>query len=707
MLDSVAGPLAGRQPRVVADRPCGADKAGDAADEAAKHAGEAADAAAQATKHAAAAKEAADTATAAAATAHDVFDLARETEAEDLTTRTNAAIERAKSEKQSTEQYVSVSAGMAVQAKQLDDVQSSLATEAAAPGADIPALAAKGRRLALDAMKTRGPWIRQASADALSGSDEDVMEFLRTGWDEAGHNEVRDAVATLSTTSPYESVRTAAVTALAGDDQAVEAFYAQGQYTAGADDMAVAVSSLVNAGGPSVQTAGKAALADGGGKALAAFLAHGQYEARNSDEQVIASTLVNDGAPEVEAAAKTALAGEAGELHDFIAVGQYMADRKDQLAATHIAQVTGLVAQADAIALTAQKNRWLAAKAAAEANGAADAAKDAATRAHDSELEANGYADAAKKSAEQAQTSANKAATSATRARNAANAADRDAAAATESAAQAQWSANYAYASAASADSSAAQAEASALAAGKSAKEAKADAKAAWKKTYDLRKQEEVAERKAAEAARKKEAEAAKKPRCVPRFREGGVDYELLRCVENGGTLSSNIPSDPTTVAVVWALFGIDDIVDCYEHPTWTKCGMSAAMVVPGVGEIKGLKGVAAAKKAIETTRVGKIAHLTEVVLKEGKPLGYQDSPGVQIITPDELKGVAQSIRTKLGPPDQLTEVPGKGTVEVWKMDGGNVNYRNFSSSGGAGDATIDFTKQLAQELGFKRYHAK
>ncbi|MFJ3697286.1 hypothetical protein ACIPW9_24615 [Streptomyces sp. NPDC090052] len=247
-----------------------------------------------------------------------------------------------------------------------------------------------------------------------------------------------------------------------------------------------------------MQEGGKAALADGSGKALAAFLAHGQYVARSTDEEAQASKLVSDGGPEVKDAAKIALAGPVNKLHDFIAVGQYMADRKDQLAATHVAQVTGLVAQADSMA-----------------------AKSAAT------------------------------------ARDAADAADRDAEAATGSAAQAVWSANYAQKSATQANENAAQAKQEALDAGKSAEQAGADAKAAWKRTYDLRKQEEEAARKAADEARKKQAAADKKPRCVPNNNVAGIDWNLIRCINKGGTIESP-EYDPRFVAIAWAVTGTD-----------------------------------------------------------------------------------------------------------------------------------------------------
>jgi hypothetical protein len=76
------------------------------------------------------------------------------------------------------------------------------------------------------------------------------------------------------------------------------------------------------------------------------------------------------------------------------------------------------------------------------------------------------------------------------------------------------------------------------------------------------------------------------------------------------------------------------------------------------------------------------------------------------MVTPGEIDDINASIRKTLGAPDSLKQVPGKGTVEVWELEQGNVNYRNFSSSGGKGGMTIDFTGDLKGELGFKRYHA-
>ncbi|WP_033037130.1 ALF repeat-containing protein, partial [Streptomyces monomycini] len=65
---------------------------------------------------------------------------------------------------------------------------------------------------------------------ALSGSDEDVLEYLRSGWHKAGLEEIRERVFQLSTQSEYEVVRTGAAAALKGSDQQVRDFYTTGQY---------------------------------------------------------------------------------------------------------------------------------------------------------------------------------------------------------------------------------------------------------------------------------------------------------------------------------------------------------------------------------------------------------------------------------------------------------------------------------------------
>ncbi|MDF3289307.1 hypothetical protein [Streptomyces silvisoli] len=99
----------------------------------------------------------------------------------------------------------------------------------------------------------------------------------------------------------------------------------------------------------------------------------------------------------------------------------------DQLAATHSAQMKGLIAQASVIAAKARQNSWLAAKAAADAHKSATDAQKAATQAANSAKQAQGYAHDADVAATSAENSSTQAAKSAITARNAAESASRDA----------------------------------------------------------------------------------------------------------------------------------------------------------------------------------------------------------------------------------------------------------------------------------------
>ncbi|MGV9994222.1 ALF repeat-containing protein [Streptomyces sp. NPDC003374] len=341
-----------------------------------------------------------------------VANVARRTEAEDLATRTNAAMETARSQKDAADAFTSQLAQVALEDKRIGEDTDELAAEAGRPGADTKAVAAKGRAVALRALKQYGAWRQEAAARALAGDDDAVLEYLRTGARRAETDETRQQVSDLAQSSPYESVRTGAAQALAGGDEQIRDFCTSGQYTVATADYRVLVSRINNAGGPAVKEASKAALADGSPKAMREFLNGGQYQARNQDERVQASKLVNDGGPETQAAAKIALSGPADQLHAFIEVGQYMADRKDKLARTHAAQMQRLLDEADGIAASARKDSWLAAKAAATAKNAKDEANKAAAEAKKNADQAGKYADDAKKSADQAQTSADEAAAS-------------------------------------------------------------------------------------------------------------------------------------------------------------------------------------------------------------------------------------------------------------------------------------------------------
>ncbi|MGW7575676.1 polymorphic toxin-type HINT domain-containing protein [Streptomyces sp. NPDC054765] len=440
-------------------------------------------------------------------------------------------------------------------------------------------------------------------------------------------------------------MRKGAAEALQGSDQQVSDFYTTGQYDVAVTDYAVRVSQINNAGGPGVKEASKVALANGKGKVLAAFISNGQYAALNSDEQVIASKRVNDGGPEMKAAAKIALAGSADELHEFIQVGQYMADRKDHLASTHIAQMQRLTAEASGVAAKARHNSWKAAEAAAKAGDAKDEAAKAADGAKKSANLAKQYADDADKAATSAENSAAQAANSAKTARNAANTADRDAADAETSAAQAEFSATYARSSASLATSAADDARASALDAGKSAKEATALATQAWTEVQKKR-ESEVAEarRKAEEARKQQEREKAKKPHCVSHT--GNEIAGLLPCVMSGGDVTPVI--DPTLTAVVWEITGLNDLRECIKNPAFGACTAFAISVLP-VGKVRLLKKLGEGIEDIaEGSRVAKKAKCFKCFLAGTKVLMADHSTkniesvkaGDQVLATDPVSGL-------------------------------------------------------------------
>ncbi|MDV7224163.1 ALF repeat-containing protein, partial [Streptomyces prunicolor] len=331
------------------------------------------------------------------------------------------------------------------------------------------------------------------------------------------------------------------------------------------------------------------------------FLNNGQYAARQTDERVTASKLYNDGGPEVKSTAKIALAGPADEVHSFVDAGQYMADRKDQLADNHIAQVERLIAEGREIAAGARRNSHLAAQAAFEAKGAAADAEKAKNDAAQSATEAAGYAADADKAADRAETSATQAKASAATARAAANRAGRDAAAAEESAAQAEFSADYARTSAYEAKEASDRAHADAIAAGKSSEAAAKDASAAWQDVVTKREAEEAEARRLAEERRKKERES--KPKCyIPVNRDS-----LPPCALAGQELV--FPTiDPTMKEIVWEILGLNDAKKCIENPHLGQCALAAMSVLP-VGKLKLLKkSVEGVEGAIDSSRAARMA---------------------------------------------------------------------------------------------------
>ncbi|MCM2423911.1 polymorphic toxin-type HINT domain-containing protein [Streptomyces sp. RKAG293] len=440
-----------------------------AADEAGARAHDAVTAANESTKHAGEATTAANDASAAVAKAQSIYALAREVDAEELLGRTNAGIEQAQDQKEAAAKAQADQVRTVQQNKDRIAQAQQLAAEATAPGADPQVVAAKGRKAALLAMQTAGPWAVAAAETALSGSDDDVMEYLRTGGGGAAQQDDRTSVATLAGQSPVASVRAAAEEALKGDAATITAFLTTGQYQVAVRDFRVYIAQVASTGGRRVQDAGNAALDSGSVEQYRQFITDGQYTARAQDERVLAAQLIDSGSPEVKSAATIALEGPPELLHDFLQDGRYKAQRQDMLATTHVAMVQQLIAEASRIAATAQQNAAEARKAAALARKAAAEATTAANQAKASAKDAENFAAQAKASAKDAEASAARAAESAKTARQAAANAETSAAKATNSATEAAISSAMAHASAAGAWNAANEARASALAAGKDA----------------------------------------------------------------------------------------------------------------------------------------------------------------------------------------------------------------------------------------------
>ncbi|WP_329461012.1 polymorphic toxin-type HINT domain-containing protein [Streptomyces sp. NBC_01431] len=635
-----------------------ANKAADAAEEAVKHAGEADKASAQSSAYATAAAEAASSAEAAATTGKKVFALAREVEAEDLTTRTNAAIERAKSQKTSTDTAVSNLAKAALEGKAIDDDTTALAAEADKPGADTKAVAVKGRAIAMRAMKAFDSWRQSAAAQALAGSDDDVLTYLRTGAKKAGSDEIRQQVSDLASQSPYEQVRTGAVEALKGTDQQISDFYSTGQFQVALVEYRVLISKINNAGGPSVKKASQDALADGSVQALTAFLNNGRYQAQNTDERVIATKLYNDGGPEVKGAAMVALTGPAAKLHDFVEIGQYMADRKDKLTDNHVAQGQRLLNETFEVAATARQKANTAAQAAAIAKGAKADANKAAADALASAALAKTYAADAAQSADAAQASANQAAKSAATARDAADRASNDAAAAEESAAQAQFSATYARQSADAANRSAAIAYDAKLDAGKSRDEALQAASAAWAHVNEVRQAEEAAARQQAESDRKKQQEGKKKKPCIPRINQD----HLPLCVWNTEDYVLQQPDIDNAFNRFLAkgfmiATGLEGVVKCMENPTLMEC-LGAGADLAGASKMSAAekllsRGLSAVEDLANDSRFYKLPPCTKCFLAGTKVLMADSSTkniesvkiGDQVTATEPLSGKTEPRR--------------------------------------------------------------
>ncbi|MEU1284111.1 polymorphic toxin-type HINT domain-containing protein [Kitasatospora sp. NPDC005856] len=472
-----------------------ATKAAESARNAAANAGNATNAAQQSAAHAESAKQAAADSGTAVAKAGVVQAQATLVEAEELNSRKANGIVQAQDLKADYDAGQRAADDAKAQARKLDQDAVQLAARASQPGTDLATVVADGRKMALAALKVRGPWAKSAAEYALAGSDEAVVDYVRTAWQTSAEQDDRAETRYLADNSEYDTVRTAAKTALTGDGAAVRAFLQTGRHTAALGQYRVKVSQLIETGGPHLQEAARAALETNTPDTLVSFLSQGQYDAKAADDRVKASQLIETGGAEVKSAAQIALEGPYPVLTDFLQTGQYQARRQDGLTEAHVAGIDNAINGAAQVASLARQNAAQAAQAAAIAAGAADAANAAAAQASEAATAAAGFAQQAKTAADKADASATKAAGYAATARaaeatanRAAESAQNSATYAAASAAAARGAADIAYAAVASARQSAENA-------GKSRDEARAIAEGAQRDAVQQAQREDAIRR--------------------------------------------------------------------------------------------------------------------------------------------------------------------------------------------------------------------
>ncbi|WP_267883374.1 polymorphic toxin-type HINT domain-containing protein, partial [Streptomyces sp. NRRL S-481] len=414
---------------------------------AADNASEAVDAAKEATAAANGATGAADNALKAAEQASAVVELARKADAERLAQQRDEEVLAAEEARRAHEARKATAAYEIGHRQQLTAATQKLITEAAA-ASDPAVTAAKGRQAAVNLLSSGGNWVRDAAETALSGTDEDVAEFVRARLTVALEQDDRASVAHIAATTTVPAQQQAALEALDQPIDRVREFLRTRAYPGKEDDDRVAVARIAAQGGPGVKAAASKAL-DGTAADVAHFLETGQHQAREDDDRVAVTQALAAGGPEVQAAAQAALSGPPSGLRSFLDVGVHKARQRDANAAAHIAEVSVLLKAAYKSAHLAHKDAAEAQKVAAEARKDAAKAVEWADRAKKSAAQADTYAKEADKSADQAQKSADQAAESARTARNAAAAARQDARSAARSAERAQHSAavagDYAY----------------------------------------------------------------------------------------------------------------------------------------------------------------------------------------------------------------------------------------------------------------------
>lgn len=415
----------------------------DAADEAAKYAGQAIDYANKSTAHAAAAVDAANVATKTVNDAVAVAQAARDAELasldEDKQQGLDEAAELVQTEADDRAEYEN----KRTQADQTEQAIKDLISQAeqALASNDLAVAATLGRKASIGLLDAKGAWTREAAQFALSGSDADVHAWIDTDRAIAQGEDDRETALYLAEVS-VPAIGEAAQTALESDGPAtVRNFLTEGVIEAAADDYRVQIARILNDNpGKAVKAAANAALDTNTAKVLQDFFDTTFPNAIREDDAVTCATLLNNGGPYTKAYAEVALAGPTWMRRHFVQLVQHKTAQLDYDSATHVAAIQGAIAAAAKIAYEAQQDAALASadQSATDAQESANTAKAAAETARSAARSANYSANKAIDAARSALNSSYSAQESAVSARQSAIAAGKDAAAAADAASEAR-----------------------------------------------------------------------------------------------------------------------------------------------------------------------------------------------------------------------------------------------------------------------------
>ncbi|MDX3195842.1 ALF repeat-containing protein [Streptomyces sp. MN03-5084-2B] len=239
------------------------------------------------------------------------------------------------------QQRADEAAARAAKAKTDND---KLLADAADPALTVP----NGRKAAVYLLRNGSAAVKTAARAALSGSDDDVVTFVRSGLAVAQEADDRAAVSAIAADpNARPGLRQAARDALAGPYTGVAALLRTGDYPGRDTDDRVEVNQIMAAGGPSTKPAAQKAL-DGTVADVREFLAHGRYVTHLIDLAVYATRTLGEG-PEVVAVAQGVLDGPDSALQAYLDGELLKARARDAFTAAHVTKVNALVAEASAL----------------------------------------------------------------------------------------------------------------------------------------------------------------------------------------------------------------------------------------------------------------------------------------------------------------------------------------------------------------------